>query len=105
MSEAGNLSRRIRVIRQRYQHYPELLTHCVGLRKDLHDLLWQGIRGNVIICRFAVQQEIAHTPAHQVSLVAVIAESANDVGGELLHRLSLPRTSVARAPRPRKALP
>src|SRR5262249_39836965 len=59
---------------------------------------------NVIICRFAVQQEIAHTPAHQVSLVAVIAESANDVGGELLHRLSLPRTSVARAPSPAKSL-
>ena len=71
------------VISHRHQHHSKLRAHRVGFGKDPHDLVGRGVGGDVVIGGLAAEQQIAHASANEVCLVAVLAQSANNLLGEL----------------------
>ena len=60
----------------RDEYDSELSSHGISFREDAHDLLGRGIRGDIVVGRLASENQIAHTAAAQVGLMASIAESA-----------------------------
>ena len=64
--------------RRRHQHYTELHSHGISLRKYPHDLLRRRVRGHVVVFRFAPQQKIAHASAHQIGLKAPLAQGLHN---------------------------
>jgi hypothetical protein len=76
----------LRILRNWNQHNPELRTHCIRLGENAHDLFRSSVGGDVVVSGFVAQQQIAHTSAAEVRLVAVLPQSADDRHRELLRR-------------------
>jgi hypothetical protein len=68
----------------RHQHDPKLGTHGIGFGEDTHHLVGSGVSGHVIVCGFPTQEQIAHTSADQVCLMAALAKGAHDFDGGVL---------------------
>src|SRR5882757_4687835 len=68
--------------RQRHQYDAELGPYGICLRKDSHDFVRRGVGGDVVVGGFASEQEVAHAPADEVTLVATVAECADNRDGE-----------------------
>ncbi len=66
------------------EHDSKLRTDSIGFGEDAHDLLRDGIGCDIVIGGFAAEQQVAHAPANQVSLVSVSTESTDDRDGGLL---------------------
>src|SRR5262249_49672386 len=64
--------------RQRYQHHAELRADGIGVGKDAHDLVGRGVGRDVVVSGLALEQQIAHTSANEISLMALFAESTHD---------------------------
>jgi hypothetical protein len=56
-----------------------LRTDRKRLWEDAHDLLGQRVGGNVVVSRFAPEQQITYASAGEVRLVAVPAQRAHDL--------------------------
>ena len=74
---------------QRHQHHAELRAHGIGLREDAHDLGRRGVGGDIVIGGNDAEQRVAHAASGEIGLKAAVAQLANDVGGVLLHRVSV----------------
>ncbi len=72
------------------QDHTELGAHFVGFRENLHHLRGRGIGGDIVIGRFAAEQEIAHASSSQVGLKATLAQGLNDRSRESPKHLRLP---------------
>ncbi len=81
-AEGGDLNCVVRLVSERDQHDSELRAHRVGFGKDLHDLVGRGVGGNVVIGGFDTEQKVADAAAYEVSLMAIFAQSTNNLLGE-----------------------
>ena len=81
-AEGGDFDRVAAVISHRHQHDSKLRAHRVGFGKDPHHLVGRGVGGDVVIGGLAAEQQVAHASADEVGLVAVLAQSANNLFGE-----------------------
>ena len=78
-AESSDLNRmRSGTARRRHQHYTELHSHGISLRKYPHDLLRRRVRGHIVVFRFAPQQKIAHASTHQIGLKAPLAQGLHN---------------------------
>ena len=69
--------------RNRNQHNSELLADSQR-SETLHHLLRSRIGRNIVVSRFALQQQVANASARQLSLMSALAQSAHNVGSVLL---------------------
>ena len=107
-AEGGDLDGIAACIPHRHQHHSKLRAYCVGFREDPHHLVGRSIGGDVVVGGLAPQQQIAHTSADEVGLVAVLAQGANNLFGEffsLKHFSCAERRSPAATGQPRAAVP
>src|SRR5947207_7078854 len=88
------ISRFLLSFRNRHQHDPELRAHSISFGEDLHHQVWRRVRSHVVVSGFAAEQQIAHTPADEVSLVPMLAQGTNNSGGKLAHCLMI-QTGIA----------
>ena len=65
------------------EDYAELSAYGEAVGEELEDAIGVGVRGDVKIGGFAVEEEIANAAAHEEGLVAVLLESDADGVGEL----------------------
>ncbi len=65
-----------------HQHHAEMRAHAPGAREQLQQALGRRVGGHVEILGLGAQQQIAHTTAHQPSLVAGLAERGDDVASQ-----------------------
>ena len=61
---------------------PELRSDGQAVRKELLDAIRRSIRRNVVIGRLALEQNIAHTPADEIGLMACLPQGAADIAGK-----------------------
>jgi hypothetical protein len=66
-----------------HDHNPELATDGNGAFKDLLNILWQRIRGDVIILRVTPKQVIAHTPADPEGREPGRVQLTDNVSGQI----------------------
>ena len=59
-----------------HQHHAELRAHQLSLRKNLSSCSGPRVGRDVVVLRFAPQDQIAHAAAHQPGLEAARAKSA-----------------------------
>ncbi len=76
-------ARRRIVLRIGHQHDSELLADCIGLRKDLHDLLRSRVGSYVVIGGLAVKKKVADASSGEISSVAARTQGADNLFGEL----------------------
>src|SRR5271156_841227 len=57
----------------------ELCTDGQAVREYLLNALWSGVSSNIVIGGFAVQQDVAHTTAHQIRLIPFGAQRPANV--------------------------
>ena len=70
-------------ISHRHQHHSKLRAHRVGFGKDPHHLVRRRVGGDVVIGGLAAEQQVPNASADEVCLVAVLAQSASNLFGEL----------------------
>ena len=58
----------------RNEHDAKLRAHRIGFRKNPHDLVWGGVSGNVVVGRFAAEEQVAHASANEIGLIAALAQ-------------------------------
>src|SRR5689334_9593337 len=63
------------------KHYAELSAYGVGLRKDADDLMRRCRGRDIVVSRFAVDEQITHAAADQIGGVAMFAQRACDASG------------------------
>src|SRR5262249_27813054 len=79
-----DFQRRTLALGQWDEYDPKLRTDGVSLRKNPHNFVGSCVCGNVIVGRLAIQQQIAHTSADQIGLMAFVAKRADHGNGESL---------------------
>jgi hypothetical protein len=75
--------------RNREEHNSELRADGVCFRENPHDFFRASIGGDVVIGRFAAEEQIAYAPAYEIRLMAMIPEGTNDRNGEFAHLLMI----------------
>ena len=58
--------------------YAELRPDSQAVREEVLDAIGSGVRGDVIVGRFAFEQDVAHATTDEVSLMACRAQGAAD---------------------------
>ncbi len=65
-----------------HQNHAEFRAHVEAARKKFLNAVWARVRANVVIRRLAPQLKIAHTPAHEIRLMPVMAQRRADLFGQ-----------------------
>ena len=67
----------------RHQHHSKLCADAVGIGKDAHDFIRRSAGSHVVVSRLPAKQNVAHASAHEIGLVALLAQGTNDRDGEI----------------------
>src|ERR1700727_3290021 len=63
------------------ENNPKLRAYGIGLRKDTHDFIWRSGSRNVIVRRFATENQVADAAADEVGRGTAFAQGARDTDG------------------------